>query len=234
MRNPRSRTHRAVLELQTNKKWVLTGTPIQNTSLDVVALLRFLGERDIVENWPSMRKVCEKIDHGDRFEQRRLQEKLRVLLLRRTKRKAPICLVCCFFIPLKDARSTASRFSNGRSLPSRPTAFRLSRTSACSTTRWPADTPTSLRDSICQVLFLFGVCCCFFGRPCCSGRLAEKHASVFTLLLRLRQLCLHPLLFVFGRLKHYKDSNNQYLLKSRQKLDVQEVENRNVVPFILF
>ena len=56
-----------------------------------------------------------------------------------------------------------------------------------------------------------------------EGLLAEKQASVFAWIVRLRQLCLHPLLFVYGRLKFYKDENGEYLLKSRNKLDMDEV-----------
>lgn len=48
------------------------------------------------------------------------------------------------------------------------------------------------------------------------GELAEHQAAIFTFILRLRQLCLHPLLWAFGRLRHMRDPDDKekFLLQS--------------------
>jgi SNF2 family DNA or RNA helicase len=84
IRNPSSKTHKACLELRSNLRWALTGTPCQNSSLDVFALLRFLQDQTI--EWPSVKRTAKAIDGGKKEEQRQLQDKLRVVLLRRNKR----------------------------------------------------------------------------------------------------------------------------------------------------
>ena len=54
--------------------------------------------------------------------------------------------------------------------------------------------------------------------------MAKKNSAVFAYIMRLRQLCLHPLLFIFGKLRNQKDPiSGQYLLNSPNRLDVNEV-----------
>jgi hypothetical protein len=58
---------------------------MQNSSVDFASLLRFLGEEEATEDFADLKRSCARVDAGDKFEMKRLQERLRPLVLRRNK-----------------------------------------------------------------------------------------------------------------------------------------------------
>merc|ERR1719186_1429768 len=81
IRNPRSLTSQSVCRLRAERRWCLTGTPIQNKELDMYALVRFIrcSPFDEYRVW----KVW--IDNKSAQGQERMNTLVRSLLLRRTK-----------------------------------------------------------------------------------------------------------------------------------------------------
>ena len=51
VRNPRVQTSMAVCKLQAHARWAVTGTPIQNTLLDMYSLLKWVKTFRIMEIW---------------------------------------------------------------------------------------------------------------------------------------------------------------------------------------
>jgi transcription termination factor 2 len=45
IRNPKSGVSQAVCRLRASRRWIVTGTPVQNKELDMYSLLRFLRVR---------------------------------------------------------------------------------------------------------------------------------------------------------------------------------------------
>ncbi|CAD7693012.1 unnamed protein product [Nyctereutes procyonoides] len=81
VRNPRVQTSMAVCKLQAHARWAVTGTPIQNTLLDMYSLLKFLrcSPFDDFQLWKS------QVDNGSKKGGERLSILTKSLLLRRTK-----------------------------------------------------------------------------------------------------------------------------------------------------
>ncbi|XP_030893796.1 transcription termination factor 2, partial [Leptonychotes weddellii] len=81
VRNPRVQTSMAVCRLQAQARWAVTGTPIQNTLLDMYSLLKFLrcSPFDDFRLWKS------QVDNGSKKGGERLSILTKSLLLRRTK-----------------------------------------------------------------------------------------------------------------------------------------------------
>ncbi|XP_027957765.1 transcription termination factor 2 [Eumetopias jubatus] len=81
VRNPRVQTSMAVCRLQAQARWAVTGTPIQNTLLDMYSLLKFLrcSPFDDFQLWKS------QVDNGSKKGGERLNILTKSLLLRRTK-----------------------------------------------------------------------------------------------------------------------------------------------------
>ncbi|XP_008708584.1 transcription termination factor 2 [Ursus maritimus] len=81
VRNPRVQTSMAVCSLQAQARWAVTGTPIQNTLLDMYSLLKFLrcSPFDDFRLWKS------QVDNGSKKGGERLSILTKSLLLRRTK-----------------------------------------------------------------------------------------------------------------------------------------------------
>jgi len=81
IRNPRSLTSQSVCRLRAERRWCLTGTPIQNKELDMYALVRFIrcSPFDEYRVW----KVW--IDNKSAQGQQRMNTLVRSLMLRRTK-----------------------------------------------------------------------------------------------------------------------------------------------------
>lgn len=85
IRNPSAQQSKAVLALNTQRRWILSGTPIQNSLKDLWMLLAFLRLKpfDVKEWWS--RVMLRPVTQGDRGGLENLQTLVRCITLRRTK-----------------------------------------------------------------------------------------------------------------------------------------------------
>uniref|UniRef100_A0A1A7XCV1 Helicase-like transcription factor n=3 Tax=Iconisemion striatum TaxID=60296 RepID=A0A1A7XCV1_9TELE len=85
VRNPNAQMSKAVLELKAQRRWILSGTPIQNSVKDLWMLLAFLRLKpfDVREWWN--RVIQRPVMQGDREGLKNLQNLVRCITLRRTK-----------------------------------------------------------------------------------------------------------------------------------------------------
>ncbi|XP_037551513.1 helicase-like transcription factor [Nematolebias whitei] len=85
IRNPNAQMSKAVLELKAQRRWILSGTPIQNSMKDLWMLLAFLRLKpfDVREWWN--RVIQRPVMQGDRDGLQNLQNLVRCITLRRTK-----------------------------------------------------------------------------------------------------------------------------------------------------
>ncbi|XP_010749377.3 helicase-like transcription factor [Larimichthys crocea] len=85
IRNPNAQMSKAVLGLKTQRRWILSGTPIQNSVKDLWMLLAFLRLKpfDVREWWN--RVIQRPVTQGDRDGLQNLQTLVRCITLRRTK-----------------------------------------------------------------------------------------------------------------------------------------------------
>ncbi|XP_052173413.1 putative SWI/SNF-related matrix-associated actin-dependent regulator of chromatin subfamily A member 3-like 1 isoform X2 [Diospyros lotus] len=92
IKNANSQQSRAVTSLNAERRWVVTGTPIQNGSLDLFSLMAFLRFEpfSIKSYWNSL--VQRPLSHGNEKGLSRLQVLMATISLRRTKDKALIGL----------------------------------------------------------------------------------------------------------------------------------------------
>ncbi|XP_031232294.1 helicase-like transcription factor [Mastomys coucha] len=85
IRNPNAQQTKAVLELEAERRWVLTGTPIQNSLKDLWSLLSFLKLKPFVDREWWHRIIQRPVTTGDEGGLRRLQSLIKSITLRRTK-----------------------------------------------------------------------------------------------------------------------------------------------------
>ncbi|XP_067663377.1 helicase-like transcription factor [Haliotis asinina] len=85
IRNPKAKQTKAVLTLQSQRKWVLTGTPIQNRMLDLWPLINFLNVTPLNEKhwWQSL--LEKPLQRGKKIAFRRVQHLMGNIAMRRTK-----------------------------------------------------------------------------------------------------------------------------------------------------
>ncbi|XP_061598880.1 helicase-like transcription factor [Cololabis saira] len=85
VRNPNAQMSKAVLELKAQRRWILSGTPIQNSVKDLWMLLAFLRVKpfDVKEWWN--RVIQRPTMQGDRDGLQNLQTLVKCITLRRTK-----------------------------------------------------------------------------------------------------------------------------------------------------
>uniref|UniRef100_G3P9F7 Helicase-like transcription factor n=1 Tax=Gasterosteus aculeatus aculeatus TaxID=481459 RepID=G3P9F7_GASAC len=85
VRNPNAQMSKAVLDLKAQRRWVLSGTPIQNSVKDLWMLLAFLRLKpfDTREWWN--RVIQRPVTQGDRAGLQNLQTLVKCITLRRTK-----------------------------------------------------------------------------------------------------------------------------------------------------
>ncbi|XP_056915480.1 helicase-like transcription factor isoform X2 [Takifugu flavidus] len=85
IRNPNAQMSKAVLQLNAQRRWILSGTPIQNSVKDLWMLLAFLRLKpfDVREWWN--RVIQRPVTQGDRAGLQNLQTLVKCITLRRTK-----------------------------------------------------------------------------------------------------------------------------------------------------
>ncbi|XP_072547300.1 helicase-like transcription factor [Salminus brasiliensis] len=85
IRNPDAQQSKAVLKLNAERRWILSGTPVQNSLKDVWMLLCFLRLKPFaVREWWT-RVIQRPVMMGDRDGLKNLQALVKALTLRRTK-----------------------------------------------------------------------------------------------------------------------------------------------------
>ncbi|KAH0519623.1 Helicase-like transcription factor [Microtus ochrogaster] len=85
IRNPNAQQTKAVLDLEAERRWVLTGTPIQNSLKDLWSLLSFLKLKPFIDREWWHRTIQRPVTTGDEGGLRRLQSLIKSITLRRTK-----------------------------------------------------------------------------------------------------------------------------------------------------
>ncbi|MBN3326808.1 HLTF factor, partial [Atractosteus spatula] len=85
IRNPNALQSRAVLDLKAQRRWILTGTPVQNSLKDLWTLIAFLKLKpfDMKEWWN--RIIQRPVTMGDKDGLQHLQALIKGITLRRTK-----------------------------------------------------------------------------------------------------------------------------------------------------
>ncbi|KYN02202.1 PREDICTED: transcription termination factor 2 [Cyphomyrmex costatus] len=83
VRNPKSQASEAVCGLVANKRWALTGTPIQNKELDLYSILKFLK----CSPFDDLRVWKRWVDNKNAAGHQRLATVMKTLMLRRTKQE---------------------------------------------------------------------------------------------------------------------------------------------------
>ncbi|KAI9142047.1 SNF2 family N-terminal domain-containing protein, partial [Paraphysoderma sedebokerense] len=85
IRNRSTRNHKAACELEAERKWVLTGTPIHNRLDDLHSLFRFIGTKPFDENDIWRRLIDQPIKSRRQVGMERLRNLMAQITLRRTK-----------------------------------------------------------------------------------------------------------------------------------------------------
>ncbi|KAM5165125.1 helicase-like transcription factor [Mantella aurantiaca] len=85
IRNPNAQQTKAVHNLDSERRWVLTGTPIQNSLKDLWSLLSFLKLKPFTDREWWHRTIQRPVSMGDQGGLRRLQALIKNITLRRTK-----------------------------------------------------------------------------------------------------------------------------------------------------
>ncbi|NXJ80175.1 HLTF factor, partial [Trogon melanurus] len=85
IRNPNAQQTKAALNLEGHRRWVLTGTPIQNSVKDLWSLISFLKLKPFTDREWWHRTIQRPVTMGAPGGLRRLQSLIRSITLRRTK-----------------------------------------------------------------------------------------------------------------------------------------------------
>ncbi|XP_028587090.2 helicase-like transcription factor isoform X1 [Podarcis muralis] len=85
IRNPNAQQTKAVLDLDAQRRWILTGTPIQNSLKDLWSLLSFLKLKPFTDRDWWHRTIQRPVTMGDQGGLKRLQSLINSITLRRTK-----------------------------------------------------------------------------------------------------------------------------------------------------
>ncbi|XP_018424390.1 PREDICTED: helicase-like transcription factor [Nanorana parkeri] len=86
IRNPNAQQTKAVHNLDSERRWVLTGTPIQNSLKDLWSILSFLKLKPFTDREWWHRTIQRPVSMGDEGGLRRLQALIKNITLRRTKK----------------------------------------------------------------------------------------------------------------------------------------------------
>ncbi|KAM9316484.1 helicase-like transcription factor [Gastrophryne carolinensis] len=85
IRNPNAQQTKAVHSLDSERRWVLTGTPIQNSLKDLWSIISFLKLKPFTDMQWWHRTIQRPVTMGDQGGLRRLQALVKSITLRRTK-----------------------------------------------------------------------------------------------------------------------------------------------------
>ncbi|NP_001090145.1 helicase-like transcription factor L homeolog [Xenopus laevis] len=85
IRNPNAQQTQAVLSLEAQRRWILTGTPIQNSLKDLWSLICFLKLKPFTDREWWHRTIQRPVTTGEEGGLRRLQALIKNITLRRTK-----------------------------------------------------------------------------------------------------------------------------------------------------
>nr|XP_056706370.1 helicase-like transcription factor [Euleptes europaea] len=85
IRNPNAQQTKAILDLDAQRRWILTGTPIQNSLKDLWSLLSFLKLKPFTDREWWRRTIQRPVTMGDQGGLKRLQSLIKSITLRRTK-----------------------------------------------------------------------------------------------------------------------------------------------------
>uniref|UniRef100_UPI00398EFB36 helicase-like transcription factor isoform X2 n=1 Tax=Pristiophorus japonicus TaxID=55135 RepID=UPI00398EFB36 len=85
IRNPNAQQTKAALTLTAERRWVLTGTPIQNSLKDLWSILSFLKLKPFTDRQWWHRTIQRPVTMGDEHGLKRLQALINNITLRRTK-----------------------------------------------------------------------------------------------------------------------------------------------------
>ncbi|XP_074860180.1 helicase-like transcription factor [Carettochelys insculpta] len=85
IRNPNAQQTKAALNLEAQRRWILTGTPIQNSLKDLWSLLSFLKLKPFTDREWWHRTIQRPVMLGEQGGLRRLQSLIKNMTLRRTK-----------------------------------------------------------------------------------------------------------------------------------------------------
>jgi len=85
IRNPNAMMSKAVHELKSDRRWVVTGTPIQNSMKDLFSVISFLKLEPFTDRQWWRRTMERPISEGDETALGRLQLLMRSIAMRRTK-----------------------------------------------------------------------------------------------------------------------------------------------------
>lgn len=85
IRNPNALMSKAVLALKSERRWIITGTPIQNSVKDMFSIISFLKLEPFTDRQWWRRTMERPISEGDQSALSRLQSLMGSIALRRTK-----------------------------------------------------------------------------------------------------------------------------------------------------
>lgn len=85
IRDPSTKRAQAVFALEAERRWCLTGTPIQNRISDLIGLLKFLRTHPLQSYTKFQAEIINPLKGNDPNGLSRLQSMLRFIMLRRTK-----------------------------------------------------------------------------------------------------------------------------------------------------
>ena len=85
IRNSLTKAFKAVLQLKSQNKWCLTGTPLQNKAEDIHSLFQFLRLKPFEDKAIFMRFIGRPVQNGDAVGTSFLRTSLKSVCLRRTK-----------------------------------------------------------------------------------------------------------------------------------------------------
>ncbi|KZC14429.1 PREDICTED: transcription termination factor 2-like [Dufourea novaeangliae] len=193
VRNHKSQASEAVCGLLSSKRWALTGTPIQNKELDLYSILKFLkcSPFDDIRVWKRW------VDNKNAAGRQRLATVMKTLMLRRTKQELQ-AKGCLESLPEKFIEEVTVKLDAQEKLVYEKVLI-YSRTLFAQFLAQGAekhhmfdlaggkyDTPTFLSNPNKNTQFTKA-----------QNKLLSMHADVKTheilvLLLRLRQICVHP------------------------------------------